>query len=244
MNNKKGLNSGLLCMAYSRNNMPADPQGNEKYEIIYDWGYKTYEDISKSLGATTAEDFLPAPTILLPDRSIVSVFNTISSGEVLWDGEVQLESKRGYRPYPLNPQYGQQEIFGSWVHGFEKTLSPETWASMFFSHLPAKLEKNGVVKYGALEPFFETGTEGVIWSLQDYSQTGYASLNPLTDGDKLTVYSTVEKGNILWSGKVSFEDQQTISSYFFSNALFKRCPREITPPDLSRLAQHLPCQIS
>ncbi len=243
MNNKNKVGLGLLCMAYIRNAGTSDPKGHN-YDVGYDWGLQDYNDISKSLKDTTEEGFTPAPTILLPDRSIISVFNTVSSGETLWNGKVQLEYERGRQPYPLNPQYGQQAVFGYWVHGFEKTLQPEAWGSMFFSHLPAKLERDGVIKYGALEPFFETGTEGIIWSVMDYSKTGYDALNPIKSGDNLTVYSSVQDGEVFWSGPVDFEDKPTFGAYFFSTEFYIRTPEGISPPDLSRLAQHLPCKIS
>ena len=50
----------------------------------------------------------------------------------LWQGIVDLEYKRNYLSYPQNPDFGQQAIFNHWVHGFEKTLSPELWATFFF----------------------------------------------------------------------------------------------------------------
>jgi hypothetical protein len=60
---------------------------------------------------------------------------------VIWEGVVALEYKRNWHAYPLNPQYGQQAVYGYWVHGFQATLAPEVWAMMFFAGLPAKLER-------------------------------------------------------------------------------------------------------
>lgn len=61
---------------------------------------------------------------------------------IVWKGIVQLEYKRLYRPYPNNPQYGQQIINGRWVHGFQDSLQPHVWAKWFFDKLPAALLKN------------------------------------------------------------------------------------------------------
>lgn len=58
--------------------------------------------------------------------------------EVLWEGMIDLEYKRCYQPYPLNPQYGQQAIFGYWIRGLQKSLDPEVWAKMFFDNLKAE----------------------------------------------------------------------------------------------------------
>lgn len=59
------------------------------------------------------------------------------AGGLHWKGRVDLEYQRRHRPFPLNPQYGQQEINGFWVHGFQKDLSPEDWATPFFEGAPA-----------------------------------------------------------------------------------------------------------
>lgn len=68
---------------------------------------------------------------------------TIFAGDnsVLWDGIVSLEYKRRYKQYPLNPKYGQQEVFGYWVHGFQENLEPTIWSKMFFDELNAQLIK-------------------------------------------------------------------------------------------------------
>ena len=60
-----------------------------------------------------------------------------ADGDVAWQGIVDLEYQRRYRPYPNNPKMGQQEVFGYWVHGFQRDLDPETWAKAFFDGAPA-----------------------------------------------------------------------------------------------------------
>lgn len=180
-------------------------------EYSYEWFFKTAGDIEKARQRLLDGKKSPAPEQdnRLQSGTLLTVFNTISKGEVLWAGKVDLEHKRRFRPYPLNPKSGQQEVFGMWVHGFEQKLPPKDWASMFFSHLPAKLEKaDGSTVYGALEPFAETETEGVIWSLTEYGKKGYDSLHTLDNGDNLTVYKTVTDGNVFWQGTVDFTDLQ------------------------------------
>lgn len=61
-------------------------------------------------------------------------------GVPTWEGTVDLEFQRRHRPYPTNPEMGQQEIHGMWVHGFQKTLSPSEWADPFLQEAPAVLE--------------------------------------------------------------------------------------------------------
>jgi hypothetical protein len=55
---------------------------------------------------------------------------------------------------------------------------------------------------GRLEPFYETGTEGVVWSLQDPWLPGYDGLWCLRDGDHLKV---IDGG---WEGKISLDYQR------------------------------------
>src|SRR5437870_654623 len=63
----------------------------------------------------------------LKKGDFLRVFNNAAEKKVIFEGEVDLEYKRLYYPYPLNPQYGQQAVFGMWVHGFQKTEEPEVW---------------------------------------------------------------------------------------------------------------------
>ena len=41
---------------------------------------------------------------------------------------------------------------------------------------------------GTLDPFFETGTEGVIWSLIQDGKSGYDALIDIEKGDHLKIY--------------------------------------------------------
>ncbi len=71
---------------------------------------------------------------------------------------------------------------------------------------------------GVLEPFFETGTEGVIWSVYDTSITNdegkwtYDGLYCLQDGDKLTVYEP-DGTTVRWQGTVKLEYKRNWQPY-------------------------------
>lgn len=52
---------------------------------------------------------------------------------------------------------------------------------------------------GELYDFFMTGTEGVIWSVQEPGR-GFEGLHEIKAGDALTVYS--EDGSVRWSGVI------------------------------------------
>jgi hypothetical protein len=75
----------------------------------------------------------------LKDGDYLEVYN--DDGSIHWKGDVKLEYKRRYRPFPMNPQYGQQEVFGMWVHGFQDDIEPEFWAKMFFDAKKAAIRK-------------------------------------------------------------------------------------------------------
>lgn len=64
---------------------------------------------------------------------------------------------------------------------------------------------------GVLDAFFETGTEGVLWSVLEVPSKGYESLHVLQDGDELTVYRS--DGSIRWSGIVELEYETGYRSY-------------------------------
>ena len=76
-------------------------------------------------------------------------------GSVAWQGIVSLEYERRYRPYPTNPEFGQQEAFGAWVHGFQEDVDPETWARWFFDRRPAVVrpKARAAFQQGPLEHF-------------------------------------------------------------------------------------------
>lgn len=56
---------------------------------------------------------------------------------------------------------------------------------------------------GVLDAFWETGTEGVIWSVAVDGYEGYDSLFCLKDGDGLKIYG--KDGEAVWTGVVKLE---------------------------------------
>lgn len=58
---------------------------------------------------------------------------------------------------------------------------------------------------GLLEPYFETGTEGVLWAIIDDKKKGYDSLNILKKGDMLAVFADAKRETVLWQGVVDLE---------------------------------------
>src|ERR1051325_11945050 len=57
--------------------------------------------------------------------------------------------------------------------------------------------------YGRLEPFFETGTEGIVWSVQDPWLPSYDGLWCLREGDHLRVLGK-------WEGIIDFDYERDV----------------------------------
>lgn len=216
---------GILTEIYN-----ADPSRTQPGKT--DWGVKSYDDLNKErdnlLNNIRPDDL---DTLALKNGTLLTVFNTVAKGETLWEGTIELERDRNKKAAPMNPNYKGQVAFGMWVHGFQKDMEPEEWASMFFERFPAKLEKDGKVIYGSLDPFFETGTEGVLWAVSEYGIPGYGGLNVLKDGDKLTVYKNVTDGDIAWQGRLSFDENQNVFKVHNGtmDVHTKRTPKHIEP---------------
>lgn len=172
----------------------------------------------------------------LKQDSLVRVFKTISEGDELWSGTVKLEYQS--EKHTAETGYSQQAVLGMWVHGLQEGLEPQKWAAMFHDNLPAILEKpDGKIIHGALEPFFETGTEGVIWSIQEYGKNGYDALNDIKSGDTLTVFSAVTNGEIDWEGRMDFDANGPASfkATDWYTATVARLPKHIEPADWQKL---------
>lgn len=59
----------------------------------------------------------------------LKVFN--EKNEVVFDGKILLDTKTGWKEYPLNPGHGQQCALGLWVHWIQQGWQPDDWARLF-----------------------------------------------------------------------------------------------------------------
>ncbi|HEY6437101.1 MAG TPA: hypothetical protein VIY47_10975 [Ignavibacteriaceae bacterium] len=66
---------------------------------------------------------------------------------------------------------------------------------------------------GTLEPFSETGTEGVVWSLHEDGVVGYDGLNCLADGDYLTIFNPEDPEKVVWEGTIKLEWERNYHKY-------------------------------
>jgi len=67
---------------------------------------------------------------------------------VLWKGIIACDRKSGFQKYPQNPEYGQPQALGYWIHWTQKGFKPDDWARFFIRpdgrRLRAILEKGPV----------------------------------------------------------------------------------------------------
>ena len=75
-----------------------------------------------------------------------------------------------------------------------------------------KVQPSKVLIEGTLCPFFETGTEGIVWAVETKGKVKdyYENLHFLDTGDYLTVFSLgclqIEwSGEIIWNWKIRFK---------------------------------------
>src|ERR1035437_4635359 len=66
---------------------------------------------------------------------------------------------------------------------------------------------------GELEPFFETGTEGIIWAVYEDGKEGYNGLHILKKGDSLTIFSPENPEIVEWEGDIDLEYERNYQPY-------------------------------
>jgi hypothetical protein len=66
---------------------------------------------------------------------------------------------------------------------------------------------------GKLEPFFETGTEGVVWSVFEDGVQGYDALHCLYQGDYLTIFDPEDPTKVVWEGNIDLEFERNYEKF-------------------------------
>jgi len=74
---------------------------------------------------------------------------------------------------------------------------------------------------GELIDYFETGTEGVIWMVEDDGRLGRAALEPICEGDGLTILDQL--GKILWRGVVRCDKKIGLRPYPLNPEYSQQC---------------------
>ena len=174
-----------------------------------DWHILPYEETEKArLKVMETHTAQTKPTHQIPTGSLVTIFNTISTGEVLWSGKLHLEDVENDHLLSRHPDLKNSNwIADTDTKTFNRKQSPLEWASYATSENPATLtKKDGTVLHGRLSKYFEMGIAHDLIVFEEMSDTksGYDIQHILQTNDHLTVYKTVEDGNIFWQGRVDF----------------------------------------
>lgn len=123
-------------------------------------------------------------SIELQSGDVMSVFNSIASGETYWKGQLNFLGKD-----PLSGAHPMGMPFSQ-------------WKSMFDAHMPVRLTKSdGNAVEGLLMRWNEQGSDD-CFNVFDFHNKGYDSLHNFADGDVLEVFSGINDGNIVWQGEL------------------------------------------
>jgi len=68
---------------------------------------------------------------------------------------------------------------------------------------------------GVLDPFWETGSEGIHWAVTDNELMGYDALNILEDGDYLFIEDGF--GNIDWEGCIDLRKDTNLEPFPYND---------------------------
>ncbi len=117
-------------------------------------------------------------------------------------GEGLLRLARAFRPTQIEfIAHGDGEYLSARAGTIRIRLGEDGYTVVSISlTLETPAAKRPRIVMGFLEDFFETGTEGVIWSLISEEERGYDALFPIEEGDHLTIQDQL--GRKLWSGKI------------------------------------------
>ncbi|PWU00810.1 MAG: hypothetical protein C5B52_08305 [Bacteroidetes bacterium] len=140
---------------------------------------------------------------ILHDGDHLTIYNDDRS-EILWSGIIDLNWKTRFRQFPTNPNYGQQEVLGFWVHGLQEGLDPEQWGKWFFKYLPTDLivgplnshlypvENDIIVKYG-----FQGITGGIRDLVVKYDDGSFYCYKDVKNEDFWGFYNSESKSSYL-----------------------------------------------
>lgn len=142
----------------------------------------------------------------------LKIFDPADATKVIWEGRIDYDWEINYRPYPMNPEYGQQAVYGYWVHGLQKDVLPEDWGLWFIKQYPAELKKAGIghfypVKSSSITAYSwqgsggRYGAEGVPGDLiLKFKNGGYYRYKDVS-------------ADVFWA----FEDAESKGKYFYEH---------------------------
>lgn len=74
---------------------------------------------------------------------------------------------------------------------------------------------------GTLDAWFETGCEGIYWTLYEKGKQGYGGLNIIEEGDYLTIFSKEkqekEKKKIIGEGEIIYDKEINMAASLYNS---------------------------
>lgn len=217
---------------------------------IIEWMY-----VPADLADTFRCDIMTAPrqdrykvTRPVSENSVLTVFNTIAAGDVLWQGKIRKEME-GFSEWRGHVK-PCREAFGNAEMSYKNRPASMDWMSMFLARLPAVLTKpDGQTVHGRLRRHYHETSKKLLLTVEtfDLDKKDADALTPITADDHLAVYKKVTDGHIAWQGKMMFKNDeagscvegkpcmtrrhpQTPQSDRFVTAAFRGAPVKITNP--------------
>jgi len=163
------------------------PHGRRRVVLANRWRRK-YPRLKPSLGKSAAR---PQPL-----RTVDILHDEV--GRPLSDATIRLV--RALRPSQIEILAHEEGEYCSWRTGAVKIRLAQDGYTVTAITLVLAVEAGKRLRKirGVLEDFFETGTEGVIWSVVSEDDHGYDALYPIEEGDHLAIQDQL--GRKLWSG--------------------------------------------
>lgn len=97
--------------------------------LLYAWSETGTEGIYWSIQSDYKEKQCSYDNLfVLENGDYLKVFD---ENKLVWEGVIDYDYEVGWKPYPRNPDYGQQCVCGMWCHGIQKGVEPEIWAEWF-----------------------------------------------------------------------------------------------------------------
>ncbi len=165
------------------------PHGRHRVVLANRWR-REYPQIKPSVGKSAAD--------VQPLRAVDILHDEV--GRPLSDGTIRL--MRALQPSRIEILAHDEGEYCSWHAGAIKIRLAQDGYTVTAITLVLAVEAGKRLRkiHGVLEDFFETGTEGVIWSVVSEDDHGYDALYPIEEGDHLTIQDQL--GRKMWSGKI------------------------------------------
>lgn len=143
----------------------------------------------------------------LNNGDYLTIFHSSKPYTIVWEGTVDLEYETNYRPYPTNPEYGQQAVLGRWVHGVQRDVVPEDWAMWFMGKYKAECIKSSFSEIN-LRRCKGSTIFGYSWS-GDFELENTGDLILKFKGNKFYRYKDVD-----YNTYIGFEEAESKGKYF------------------------------